>query len=137
MLALFRTSWDSPIVRSMMTNFLDPEGDEVDQRIVSEFLKISGDGPAIADFFADLLNTDVGGLATQIQVPTLVIHGQDDRTVPLEAGRRLAALIPGAEFEILPGANHFEGTVQSPEVHELIEAFLTEKAPDASAALRH
>jgi class 3 adenylate cyclase/pimeloyl-ACP methyl ester carboxylesterase len=136
MLALFRTSWDSPIVRSMMTQFLDPEGDEVDQRIVSEFLHISGDGPAIAGFFADLLNTDVGGLATQVQVPTLVIHGQEDRTIPLESGRRLAALIPRARFEILPGANHFEGTAQSPEMHKLIDAFLAEERPGDGAGLQ-
>jgi pimeloyl-ACP methyl ester carboxylesterase len=41
-----------------------------------------------------------------IQVPTVVIHGAEDPLVPVEAGRDVAANIPGAELRIIPGMGH-------------------------------
>ena len=41
-----------------------------------------------------------------IKAPTLVIHGTEDRTVPYELGRRLAAAIPGAKLVTLEGSGH-------------------------------
>ena len=58
MLELFRTSWDSPIIRSMMVEFIDPNADEVQRSIMSEFLEVSGDGPAIAGFFEQIAVRD-------------------------------------------------------------------------------
>jgi pimeloyl-ACP methyl ester carboxylesterase len=34
------------------------------------------------------------------------MHVRDDQMVPFEAGRQLAAGIPGARFIALPGRNH-------------------------------
>ncbi|MHB1853513.1 MAG: alpha/beta fold hydrolase [Acidimicrobiales bacterium] len=44
----------------------------------------------------------LGGL----QVPTLVIHGDADRLVPLAGGQATAAAIPGARLEIIEGMGH-------------------------------
>ena len=41
-----------------------------------------------------------------ITAPTLVIHGVDDPLVPVEAGRDVAATIPGAELLEIPGMGH-------------------------------
>ncbi len=41
-----------------------------------------------------------------LRVPTLVVHGDADRLVPLEMGRATAAAIPGARLEIVPGMGH-------------------------------
>jgi pimeloyl-ACP methyl ester carboxylesterase len=41
-----------------------------------------------------------------LEVPTLVVHGDADRLVPLEAGRATAAAIPGACLEIVEGMGH-------------------------------
>jgi len=41
-----------------------------------------------------------------VSVPTLVMHTRDEARVPFEAGRRMAAGIPGARFVALPGRNH-------------------------------
>jgi len=49
---------------------------------------------------------DVTALLSQVNVPTLVLHARDDARVPFEAGRRMAAGIPGAQFVALPGRNH-------------------------------
>jgi non-heme chloroperoxidase len=50
------------------------------------------------DFTADLAGIDI---------PTLVIHGDDDQIVPLAiSGRRTAALVRGAELKLYPGGAH-------------------------------
>jgi pimeloyl-ACP methyl ester carboxylesterase len=50
--------------------------------------------------------TDVAALLPRVSVPTLVLHARDDARVPFEAGRRMAASIPGARFAALPSCNH-------------------------------
>lgn len=50
------------------------------------------------DFRADLLKIDI---------PVLVLHGTEDRILPIEAcGPRTAELIPGSEFVPVEGAGH-------------------------------
>jgi class 3 adenylate cyclase/pimeloyl-ACP methyl ester carboxylesterase len=123
MISLFRTSWESLVVRSMMVTFLAPNANEIEQRVLSEFLRISGDGPAIAGFFQAGMEIDTRELALRIEVPTLVIHGHEDHTVPLEQGRDLASLIPGARFEIIRGADHMQA-LDCPKTRELVAEFL-------------
>ena len=54
----------------------------------------------------------VGSSASRVEalgslhVPTLVVHGDADRLVPVEGGRATAAAIPGARFEIVEGMGH-------------------------------
>ena len=42
----------------------------------------------------------------KLYVPTVVIHGTDDRLVPFRAGVATANAIPGAEFVAIPGMGH-------------------------------
>ncbi len=41
-----------------------------------------------------------------VAAPTLVVHGDEDPLVPLEAGRDTAAAIPGAELMVIAGMGH-------------------------------
>ncbi|MBA2555267.1 MAG: alpha/beta fold hydrolase [Geodermatophilaceae bacterium] len=41
-----------------------------------------------------------------LDVPTLVVHGEDDPLIRADGGRETAAAIPGAELMILPGMGH-------------------------------
>jgi pimeloyl-ACP methyl ester carboxylesterase/DNA-binding CsgD family transcriptional regulator len=49
---------------------------------------------------------DVTGPARRVTAPTLVLHAVDDRVVPVEEGRLLAALVPGARLVLLESSNH-------------------------------
>ena len=49
---------------------------------------------------------DVRALAPRVRASTLVIHARDDRVVPVEEGRLLASLVPGARLILLESANH-------------------------------
>ena len=42
----------------------------------------------------------------QIELPTLVIHGTEDRMIPSANGELIASLIPGARLELLDGVGH-------------------------------
>jgi pimeloyl-ACP methyl ester carboxylesterase len=42
----------------------------------------------------------------QVQAPTLVVHGQLDRVVPLSASRRLVEIRPDWELHVFPGLGH-------------------------------
>jgi 3-oxoadipate enol-lactonase len=66
----------------------------------------------------------------QIAAPTLVIHGESDRLVPPENGRRIAARIPNAKLVMIPNASHIFPTDQTEAVHRTILDFLAAHAND-------
>ena len=52
------------------------------------------------------LDRDLTKVCARITVPTRVVHGSNDREVPVSWGRDLAAKIPEAEFIIYPDESH-------------------------------
>jgi 3-oxoadipate enol-lactonase len=60
----------------------------------------------------------------QITAPTLVIHGDSDRLIPPENGRRIAARMPNARLEIIPRASHIFATDQTEAAHHAMLDFL-------------
>ncbi len=57
----------------------------------------------IRQFSESDLNDDL----RMIDVPTLVIHGDDDQIVPIDASARLTVqIVEGAELKVYPGASH-------------------------------
>lgn len=67
-----------------------------------------------------------------IRAPTLVVHGEDDRMVPPENARILAAAIPGAELSLWPGAGHLLPT-DAPGADRAIGDFLARVDAGAGA----
>jgi 3-oxoadipate enol-lactonase len=49
---------------------------------------------------------DTSARLPSLTVPTLVIHGTEDQMLPVQNGRLIASLIPGAQLEILEGVGH-------------------------------
>ena len=60
----------------------------------------------------------------QLKAPTLVIHGETDRLVPLGNGELIAARIPGAKLVKLPHASHIFPTDQTAACNQAIMQFL-------------
>jgi pimeloyl-ACP methyl ester carboxylesterase len=61
-------------------------------------------------------------LAALAKIPTLVLSGAEDRIARPAYGRELAAGIPGARFEELPGAAHGVTIHDAPAVNERLAA---------------
>jgi len=72
-----------------------------------------------------------------IQCPTLIVWGEDDAVIPVEAGRRLAQAIPNARLEIIPDvtkvpgappwAGHHPMRFRPEAFNPILKAFLTQK----------
>jgi pimeloyl-ACP methyl ester carboxylesterase len=60
----------------------------------------------------------------EISVPTLMVHGTEDRLVSVENARRLARAIPGAELVVLEGAGHVYHSEQAEESDAAVMDFL-------------
>src|SRR5690242_19497759 len=66
----------------------------------------------------------------RIDVPTLVIHGDDDRIVPITAaGLRSAKLIKGARLLVVKGGPHCITWTHAEEVNAELLSFLGERSP--------
>ena len=55
---------------------------------------------------AAVFSHDAYGRLRSLQVPTLAVHGTDDRILEAVNGDLLASLIPGARLELLDGVGH-------------------------------
>src|SRR5262245_32086369 len=67
---------------------------------------------------------DGGNGLNRIAVPTLVLHGTEDRIVPFANGELLADSIPGAELDVLESAGHMYPT-DAPAADRTVLRFLT------------
>ena len=56
-------------------------------------------------------------------VPLLLIHGEDDKTIPVAAAREAAALVPGATLDVMPGLGHLLHEEASRATSDRIVAF--------------
>ena len=59
-----------------------------------------------------------------IEVPTLVLHGTEDRMVASENAELLASRIPGAELVLLHGAGHLYHSERAEEADDAVLDFV-------------
>jgi pimeloyl-ACP methyl ester carboxylesterase len=71
---------------------------------------------------------------SEISAPTAVIWGAHDSFLSPKLGRRLAAAIPGATFEVVPGARHFTPEDAPRPVADAIAVLLKREAVVPSAS---
>jgi pimeloyl-ACP methyl ester carboxylesterase len=79
----------------------------------------------VQQIFEMFLDIDVRAVLPTIHVPTLVLHRHGDRVVNRRAGEALAAAIPDARFEVLPGIDHLPWAGDTEALLGEIEEFLT------------
>jgi len=72
----------------------------------------------------------------KIDVPTLILHGDDDQIVPIGASALLAAkLIKGSTLKVYPGHSHGMCTVNKDQINADLLAFIKEDDIDEFAFL--
>ena len=108
MRTLMRLGWgkENPAFRQLFTSQFIPGGTKEQADWFNELQRISASGEMAARIGEATADLDLTSLLAGVRVPTLVLHARDDARVPFEAGRRLAAGIPGARFVPLQGRNH-------------------------------
>jgi pimeloyl-ACP methyl ester carboxylesterase len=78
-------------------------------------------------YLSVLASGDRVELLKTVKAPTLVLHGEADPLLPVECGRDVAALVPGAEIETWPGWGHDFPKVLIPKIVERITNFCKDK----------
>lgn len=70
-------------------------------------LALQASGRAASECIRAFSATDFRQDLTSITVPTLIIHGDADKTVPIEiSGEKTAELLPSAQYTVYEGAPH-------------------------------
>jgi DNA-binding CsgD family transcriptional regulator len=68
-----------------------------------------------------------------VRAPTLVVHRDEDRAAPLDQSRLIAARVPGARLEVLPGRSHLPYAGDTALLVATIRSFLGLPVGRASA----
>jgi class 3 adenylate cyclase/pimeloyl-ACP methyl ester carboxylesterase len=108
MVTLMGLGWgqDDAAFRQLFTSQFVPGASKQQADWFNELQRISTSPADAVRTFMAAGNIDVTNLLTKLTLPTLVMHARDDACVPFDAGRRMAAGIPGARFVPLPSRNH-------------------------------
>ena len=97
---------------------------------VTRFHKIRGTSEAMLTMlrkrFFDTLLGDVQSLRDS-DLPTLIVWGQEDQSVPVERGQTMHAILRGSRLHIIPDAGHCPHDEQSESFNQLALAYLSER----------
>jgi non-heme chloroperoxidase len=81
--------------------------------------------PGAYDCIKAFSETDFTEDLKKIDVPTLILHGDDDQIVPIQAAAMLSSkLVKGAVLKVYPGAPHGMCTTLKDKVNEELLAFI-------------
>ena len=105
---IVRLGWgrEDPAFRRFFTSSFIPDAPPELWESFAELLRRTSSAENAARLLESWAEIDVSDEARLVTAPTLVFHARDEIRVPLEQGRRLASLIPGARFVPLASRNH-------------------------------
>jgi non-heme chloroperoxidase len=79
----------------------------------------------VIDCIKAFSETDFTEDLKKIDVPTLIMHGDDDQIVPIDDSARLSAkLVKGSTLKVYPGLSHGMCTVNKDQINEDLLAFI-------------
>ncbi len=92
-------------VQYFITNCL-PETDSQAMHQWAAKILMRATQTAAVDLYSATLALDLRPIVSHIDQPTLILHGDADRIVPVDSSRWLAGQMPQNHLHILPGAGH-------------------------------
>lgn len=128
MVNFIRYGWatENPAFRQAMTTLFMPDATPEEANWFNAFQKACGPGENMARFRKIFDEMDVSDLLQHIQVPTLIVHSDEDAIAPISEGKHLASRIPSAEFIRLKSKNHmmFGNEPDFPKLIQSITGFV-------------
>ena len=107
--------------------YADPRGfEETRKRKTMMMTEVTGWDAAYWEYLKAWGSADTGFQASipGISVPTLVIHGEEDRIVPLGDSRRLAEMIPGSTLSVIEGVGHLPHEESPDEFLRVVDSWM-------------
>ncbi|MCW5890142.1 MAG: alpha/beta fold hydrolase [bacterium] len=68
--------------------------------------RVLGRPPYVRDLLRALDRAEPAPVLAGLRMPVHVVHGDEDRVIPVRVGREIAAAIPGARLTVLPRIGH-------------------------------
>ena len=108
LISVIRAGWTDPdpMFRHLFSMLFLPHGTAEQMSWYDTMQRRSTSASTAARLYEARGRIDVVDLAPLVTAPTLVVHARGDRGVPVEEGRQLGALIPGARLVLLESDNH-------------------------------
>jgi pimeloyl-ACP methyl ester carboxylesterase len=117
----------NPIIEASLPKMMSPKTYTQNPELVMEVHKImqntSLDG-IVGDLMGMINRPDSTSMLTEIHVPTLIIHGNDDQIIPLEEVETMHNAIPKSKLVILPDAGHLLNLEQPELFNNTLRIFL-------------
>lgn len=111
LLTLIRKGWgrDTPAFRQLFTSsFFRADADPKLIAHFNELQRAAADPDTAARYWKSIHDREDGQKHfRKLDLPTLVVHSQDDIAVSADEGRLLASIIPGAHLVLLPSGTHY------------------------------
>ena len=107
----------------MFVNACVPEEDCAAERRWGKQIVMRSDGPSAVQLLECLERVQLVHRISQIQIPTLLIHGSRDVIIPVESSQNLAQLLPTSKLVVIEGAGHVPTLSRPREVTSAIEEF--------------
>ena len=113
-----------PIVDSMLPKMLTPRAPREMRDRLREIMSSASPDGVMAALNAMATRPDSSPLLPTIQVPTLILVGEEDPITPPADSERMAAAIPGAKLVKIPGAAHVSNLEKAAEVNRAVAGFV-------------
>ncbi len=105
MLDLVREHWG--LGSRVLTDLFMPSADAQEREAFVDFQREAASGERAARSLEAVYEFDVAALLGRVEAPAVVLHRREDRAIPFELGRELAAELAEATFVALDGADHY------------------------------
>lgn len=130
-LGLIESHWG--LGSDVLTDIFAPDADAAIRHEFGRYQRACSTAETARDLLAMSYQLDVAELLPCVTVPTLVVHRDRDRAVPVAQAEALAAGIPGAQLVVLPGRSHLPYIGDAHELVATIRRFLGLRVPRRAA----
>jgi pimeloyl-ACP methyl ester carboxylesterase len=126
-IAQVKESGPAPIADGMYPKFLAPANYNEQPAVAAELKEIMKDVTrrgVMAALTAMRDRPDSTSFLPSIQVPTLIVHGQEDNVIPHSEAEVMAKAIPNSELHLIAKAGHLPNLEQPAEFDRIVSNFL-------------
>jgi pimeloyl-ACP methyl ester carboxylesterase/DNA-binding CsgD family transcriptional regulator len=101
---LVRSSWG--LGSRILVDIFTPDAPPERRRALAAYQRAAATPETAAELMRLVYEYDARDALSAMRVPTLVVHRDHDRAIPVRAGREVAGLLPGAQLVTIPGDAH-------------------------------
>jgi pimeloyl-ACP methyl ester carboxylesterase/DNA-binding CsgD family transcriptional regulator len=119
---LVRSSWG--LGSRILVDIFTPDAPAGRRRALAAYQRAAATPETAAELMRLVYEYDARDALSAMKAPTLVVHRDRDRAIPVRAGQEVAGLVTGAEFVTIPGDAHLPWHGDVSDSVEAVAAFL-------------